>query len=341
VTLRDESGFTLIELLVVMTISIVILSATLFTFNNLYKAEHDNDSRLDTVEVARNGLDVQARQLRNIAKRLNNTAVMDKVGSYDLIFQTSDPTRTWVRYCLDTTNAPASSERGRLWTQELSVASSAALPITAAMKATCPGPVAAGSWTSSRVVADYVTNVRAGQDRPLFSYGCTTGTTCASDPLQFDQIVNVTAQTLIDTTPGSGVPELRVFSGVYLRNQNQAPVASFVSTPAAGSPRTIVFNASGSTDYEGRTLDYFWFDQTMPAVSAIDCSKPTITFNADGTIRTLWGAASFMGESVTLSHTFPAGSGGTSRNIGLVVCDPGDRYGTAGISPTIAVQIPS
>jgi hypothetical protein len=48
---------------------------------------------------------------------------------------------------------------------------------------------------------------------------------------------------------------------------------------------------------------------------------------------------------VTLSHTFPAGDGasGTAVPFALVVCDPGDRYGTVGISPQPAqtVQIPT
>ena len=336
-SMRDERGHTLIELLVVMTVSIILLSATLTAFNSLHRNETDNDKRLDTVEVSRNGLDVQARQLRNLAKRLNNTAVIDTVGPYEMIFQTSDPSRTWVRYCLDTTNAPASPARGRLWTQELSLVSNAASPVSAAMRTGCP---AASGWTTSKVVADYVSNRRPGQDRALFTYGCTSGTTCASSAATYDQIVNVAAQTIIDTTPGTRAAELRVSSGVYLRNQNQAPVAAFVATPASAS-RTVLLNAAGSTDYEGRTLNYYWFKQALPATASIDCASPTIT--GTGSPRTLWGATGFIGESITLSYTFPAadGAAGATRNIGLVVCDPGDRYGTAGITTTIPVQIPS
>ncbi len=342
--LRAEHGFTLVELLVGMTISIVLLSATLLTFNNLYQATHDSDARLDTAEMARNALDVQARQLRNLAKRLNNTPVIDTVGPYDMIFQTSDPSRTWVRYCLDTTNAPASTERGRLWVQELSLVAAAALPVTTLMRSGCPAglpPLWLGSgWTSTRLVADHVTNRRAGLDRPVFAYACTTSPTCAASPATFDQIVNVTAQTIVDTTPGTGPAELRVTSGAYLRNQNQAPVASLVASPASAS-RTVLLNGSGSTDYEGRTLNYYWFKQVMPAPALIDCASPTIT--GGGALRTLWGAAGFIGQSITLSHTFPLtdGAAGATRNIGLVVCDPGDRFGTAGITSPIPVQIPN
>lgn len=336
-SLRDERGFTLVELLVVMSISLVVLSATLLTFNGLYQAEHDNDDRLDTAAVARNALDVQARQLRNLAKRLNNTAVIDTVSSYDLIFQTSEPSRTWVRYCLDTTNPPASADRGRLWTQELSLTLSVASPVSAAMRSGCP---ASSGWTTTRLVADHVTNVRAGQDRPLFSYRCTTGTTCTSDASTYDQVVNITARTVVDTTPGRGAAELRATSGVYLRNQNQPPVASFVATAASAS-RTVTLNASGSSDFEGRSLSYYWFKQTMPALASIDCANATVTGSGD--LRTLWGAEGFIGSGITLSHTFPGsdGAAGSSRNIGLVVCDPGDRYGTAGITSATPVQIPN
>ncbi|MGH2901755.1 MAG: PilW family protein, partial [Solirubrobacteraceae bacterium] len=244
---RSEGGFTLVELLVVMTISIVILSATLTTFNTSYQVHHDNDARNDTAERAREALDVEARQLRNLAKRLNNAPVIDRVTDYDLIFQTSDPSRTWVRYCLDTAASPASPARGRLWTAGLSVpVGTPGAPVTAGMRSACPG----SGWTQTRVVADHVTNRRDGLDRPLFAYTCTSGTSgCTSDPSTYDQVVNITSTTLVDTTPGRGAAELRVATGVYLRNQNQAPQAQFLATPASAS-RTVVLNASGSTDFE-------------------------------------------------------------------------------------------
>jgi hypothetical protein len=219
------------------------------------------------------------------------------------------------------------------------VASAATIsPVSASMRSACPG----SGWTTTRVVTDYVTNRRGGVDRPLFTYTCRTGTTCASSAATYDEVVGVAAQTFVDTTPGTGPQELRIFSGVHLRNQNQAPIASFVATPAS-TTRTVVLNASASTDYEGRTLNYYWFDQLMPATASINCAQATVT--GIGSPRTLWGAAGYLGEGIALSHTFALADGvaGTTRNVGLVVCDPGDRYGTAGIPPqsTIAVQIPS
>jgi prepilin-type N-terminal cleavage/methylation domain-containing protein len=336
VTGADESGFTLIELLVGMTLSLVILAATLTTFTNFERGAQGVSDLNDSAELARNALDTQARQLRNVAKRVASP-VIDTLDSNDLIFQTAEPSRTWVRYCLDTTTAPASPDRGRLWTAELAVASAAAAaPVSPAMRAGCPGT----GWTETRVVADYVTNRRPGFDRPLFTYACRTGTGCVSTAATYDEVVSIAAQTFIDTTPGKDPVELRVSSGVHLRNQNQAPVAGFVATPTTS--RTVVLNASGSVDYEGRTLDYYWFKQTMPALASINCASPTVT-GSDLT-QTLWGATGYIGDGVTLSYTFPLTDGiaGLTRNIGLVVCDPGDRYGTAGVAPqpAIAVVIP-
>jgi prepilin-type N-terminal cleavage/methylation domain-containing protein len=335
---RDERGFTLVELLMVMTLSLIVLSATLLTFTTMSDSAHDNNIRLDTTEVARDALDVQARQLRSLAKRLNNTAVIDTVGPYDLIFQTSDPSRTWVRYCLDTTNAPATTSKARLWTQERALASVLASPVSAAMRSGCPS--ASSEWTRTRVVAAQLTNRRHGLDRPLFQYRCTSGTTCAGDPATYDKIVHVGAQTLVDTDPFSAVPELRVATGVHLRNQNQAPIATFVATPTSKS-NTVVLNASGSSDYEGRTLSYYWFKGAVPALASIDCATATVT--GTGLVRTLWGAAGFIGESITLTYTFSAADllAGSTARVALVVCDPGDRYGTAGVTTTITVPIPS
>jgi prepilin-type N-terminal cleavage/methylation domain-containing protein len=336
--LAGERGVTIIEMLVAITISAILLTAVLTTFNVFNNAEHDNATRSDTTELARNALDVETRQLRNLAKRVSSP-VIDTLSSYDLIFQTSDPERTWVRYCLNTTSAPGSTDRGRLWTGELTVASASLVtPVSASMRTGCPGT----GWTTTRLVADYVTNRRAGQDRPLFSYTCIPGTSCTSSPSTYDQVIGISAQLLIDTTPTSGTPELRLASGVYLRNQNQVPVAAFVWSRASAT-RTVVLNAGGSTDYEGRALDYYWFKDTMPAEAGIDCAHPSISGYV-GT-RTLWGSAGYLGNGVTFTYAFPStdGNAGTSHNVGLVVCDPGDRYDTAGMPPeaTIAVQIPT
>jgi len=50
----------------------------------------------------------------------------------------------------------------------------------------------------------------------------------------------------------------------------------------------------------------------------------------------------YIGSGITLTHTFALSDGvaGSSRPIGLVVCDPGDRFPAGGVL-THPVQIPS
>ena len=205
------------------------------------------------------------------------------------------------------------------------------------MRTGCPGT----GWTRTQVVTDYVTNRSGNRDRPMFEYTCINVSTC-DYAATYDQVLGITAQLIVDTTPGTGPAEARVLSSVFLRNQNQAPLASFVWTSSSTS-RTLVLNAAGSQDYEGRTLDYYWFEQVMPALASIDCAHPTVS--GLSLPRTLWGAAGFLGEGITLTRSYAAADGvsGTPKNIGLVVCDPGDRYDTAGVPPeaAVTVQIPT
>ncbi len=331
---HDEDGFTLVELLLAMVLSLIVLTATLAVWGTTYRNARTNDERFDTTELARNALDSQTRQLRNIAKRLNNTPVMDTVEDYDLIFQTSDPERTWMRYCLDTTVPPASTARGRLWASSLALPVGAtAYGVTSGMRGNCPGT----GWTRTQVVADYITNRAGATAQPMFTYRCTDGTTaCTSASATYDQIVNVAARLVVDSTPGTQAKELVVASGVHLRNQNQAPVVSFAATPTL--PRTVLLNGSSSSDFEGRTLKMWWFKGTMP--TSIECDAVAVTRDTSGQ-QTLWGG-NLIGQGITLTHQFPTadGAAGTLVPIGLVACDPGDRFGTAGIAPAAAIRVP-
>lgn len=312
---RDESGMTLIELMVVMLIGTILLSATLVTFENFVRNQNENDTRNDSVELARRALDLEAKQLRNLAQRLNQP-VIDTVQPDQFIFQTSDPTRTWVRYCMDT----GEPSRGSVWQQTQTVAiGTPGAGVTAAMRGGCPST--SSSWTRTENVATDVVNRVGGRNAPMFTYRCAGGgTVCTSNPAAFDQIIGVNAELFIDTTPTARPEADRVVSGVYLRNQNQAPVATFSSTVITTDPRTVLFNGSNSSDYEQRSLSYFWFEGTMP--NAIDCPNPGLPGATE-----LWGGRRIGGPGVTLQHTFPAASGpsGANRTIGLVVCDPGDR----------------
>ena len=137
----------------------------------------------------------------------------------------------------------------------------------------------------------------------------------------------------VDTTPGTDAPELRVVSASILRNQNQAPVASVRLDAVVGlahrrAQRRRLDGLRGP--HAGLLLVQ---DARCRRRRSIDCAHPTVTGSTSP--RTLWGAAGFIGAGITLTHTFPLtdGASGTTRNIGLVACDPGDRFDVAGIPP--------
>lgn len=315
--LRDPHGFTLVEVLVVMSVALVLFGATLTTFGRTVANSTLNDKRNDAAELARRALDREARQLRNLAQRISTNPIIDRVQPYDFIFQTSDPNKTWVRYCLQKTREGKS---GRLWESTLQVPTgTASSSVSLTAKASCPGP--SSSWTRQEVVARHIVNGKDSRDRPLFSYSCGGGgSACTASPATYDQIVDVGAQLFVDTTPDRKPAELRVSTSVYLRNQNQAPVSSFSIKPAG--PHAFIFNGSASNDYEGRTLAMYWFKTTLP--TAIQCDKPTTSIDSAGRTR-LWGGV-LIGQGITLNHTFAQPEWGTAQTIQLVVCDPGHRY---------------
>ena len=158
--------------------------------------------------------------------------MIDTLSDYDLIFQTADPDRTWMRYCLDT-SAPYSTDNARILTGELVVASaSVASPVTAAMRGTRPG----SGWTKTKIVADHVTNRRAGLERALFSSRCTVGTACITTPASYDQVGHSPPRRSSKRRPAAAPAELSLVSAVNLRNQNQPPVASFAPLPRRRAP---------------------------------------------------------------------------------------------------------
>jgi hypothetical protein len=172
---------------------------------------------------------------------------VERAADNDLIMQSIDPAgpnpgqnRTnvrRVRYCLNTTT-PANET---LWqaTQSWTTASPPAMPTTP----DCPGT----GWPSTRVVATNVTNMRDGLTRPLFTY----------DSATLGSITRIGIAVWIDPTPGTGPAERSLTAGVYLRNQNRAPSASFTATPIAN--HHVILNGAGSSDPDGQYLAYDWY----------------------------------------------------------------------------------
>jgi hypothetical protein len=174
-----------------------------------------------------------------------------------------------------------------------------AVPATAA----CPAPSANNetSWRTGmdRQAAANVVNTINGQARPAFNY----------DSTDMTRITRVRTDLFVDTTPNARPVETRLRSGVYLRNQNRQPTASFTATVTAD--KRLILNGSASEDPEGMPLSYQWYID--PPATLPDC-------------KVLPVAASCAGTGVVFEKT--GLSGGGSHTIKLVVSDPALLAGT-------------
>jgi prepilin-type N-terminal cleavage/methylation domain-containing protein len=322
--LRDESGFTLIELLIATTLMLIVLGATLTTLDNFVANSARNTKTQDQQEIVRRGMDRLTKQLRNLANPTNGTgATIGYADDYRLVFQTTDPSRQWVAYCLDT--SVAANEK--LWYRT----STTSTAPTNLGTDTCPG-TAANGWNGSRImVSDHVTNAN-GQTRPLFNYETHTGPLAPGSAVSLanrSKIIRVATQIYIDLKTNQAPPEIGLSSGVHLRNQNQAPSAQFTASFAAA--KTWVMNAGASVDPEGTNMQYTWYRETgQPTAIPTATSTPTLnnlpnctifppeTFSIGGKTWTC------MGTGVILSYDFGAVSGLTSpTNVWLRTTDSG------------------
>jgi type II secretory pathway pseudopilin PulG len=307
---RDQRGFTVVELLLAAAMMLIVLSATMGVLDHVFNDAAQNDTQNDTGQAARQTADTLARQLRNLASpTADSGSTIDDAGATDFTFQTADPARTWVRYCLLTSNS-GSPDDGLLY-EDTTTAS------TPGSTTSCPGT----GWITSRVVTDHVTNLRDGLNRSLFTYICADGgTTCTGSSSTLDQVTRVRTTLWVDANGASFPSETPITSGVYLRNQNQAPTARESVSPLSGQARTYLLNGSASTDPEGRTLNYHWFKSAAPSPVTCGALPPT-------------GSADYLGEGITLTATLSSGS----QSVYLVVCDPGDR---PSVSDPTTVNVP-
>jgi type II secretory pathway pseudopilin PulG len=243
--MRREDGMTLVEVLLVTTLMLIILGATLTTFNQFERKTRDNQNLNEAQDNARRGLDLMARDLRNLASPVPlMPQAVDVSMPQDLIFQSEGKTKpagsandlntTRVRYCLDTVN-------GRLLRQ-IQTWTTAAPP--AVPNGACG---ATGGWNSTLVVA---TDVNNGA-RPIFTYNA----------VDHDKITEVSAQLFVDTTPTRLPAEVDLQTTVFLRNQNRAPTAIFSATSMPGGG--VFLNASESTDPEEKALTFEWWDDSL------------------------------------------------------------------------------
>jgi hypothetical protein len=119
------------------------------------------------------------------------------------------------------------------------------------------------------------------------------------------------------------VKETDVSSGVYLRNQNEAPTAA-VTGPSVLASHRVSLNGQGSSDPEGRTLDYYWFVDSAPTSADLaNCTQAPAA--------SAWEGPLFVYDPGTSQI-------GTTHNVWLVVRDPGCLTSTIG---PVAVTVPS
>lgn len=313
---REESGFTLVETLMVSILFMIVLGATLASMNAFERLSRDNSRMNDHAERTRMAVERASRQLRNLASRpVTGKPTIARAEPTDFVFQTSDPTRTWVRMC----TAPGTNGSATLWT----LASNTLEPPSVGA---CPGTgKAASEWPTASQVTNAVTNQADGRAIPVFTYrrNCTTSVspTCATTDL--GSITSVNFELRVDDNRRRKPAETSVSSGVYLRNQNEAPLAKFRWSVVSVMERKVMLNGSDSVDPEGRTLRYYWFKgSTAPSFA---CGQPP----TNGTVLN-------MGVTATYTFASTEGASGTLVPFTLVVCDPGDVRATF----TDSVQIP-
>jgi type II secretory pathway component PulJ len=240
--LREEQGMTLVEVLMASVLMLIVLGATLTTFNNFERNVKTNEQQNEAQEQARRGMDLMARDLRNLASPTPYLPLaVDRHEALDVIFQSEGKDKpagslnaqntTRVRYCVD-------PDEDRLYRQTQTWTS--ALPPDMPAATACPGP----GWTKTIPVADEIVN----DGRALFSYN-------AADR---SAITEVSARVFVDVDPERSPAEVTLQSSVFLRNQNRAPTASFSWASMPGG--NVFLNASESTDPEEKALGFEWWD---------------------------------------------------------------------------------
>ena len=302
-----ERGFTLIELLIASTLMIIVLSATLNSLDVFSTTSSANTKTNDQQDQLRFGVDRLTKQLRNMANPTNGTLqTLLYADSYKLVFQTTDPTRQWVMYCLDSS--------GVLWYEATSGVSGAGNGAPgSSTSSVCKDPAA--GWATQRKISTNITN---GSSRPVFTYETINGAlpTGAVASTDLTKIIRVTIDLFLDLNPNKPPPELELQSGIHLRNQFAPPTAQF--TAQSTGPSTWLFDGSNSTNPQGSTaapyLNYAWYMESgtpsvlpsgssSPTLSALpDCTAfPAPSFQLTGDSSTTWTC---LGVGLQLSYNF-------------------------------------
>ena len=299
---RDESGIALFELLLAAALMTVVLGATFTALATFQNTSRINELQNDNQEDIRAAVDQLSRELRNhaVATQQAQQGIVS-LTPYDIVFQTvaatkppstsNDQNIERVRYCLDTSTL----RNEKIWSQEQTWTT--ATPPSVPSTASCPD----SAWGNQRFIAMRITNrfnsssPSTPRDRPVFTANSAT----------IGQITRIGITLFLDTTPGGGPinapDETRIDSGIFLRNQNQPPTASF--TASVTGSRHIVLNASNSNDPENQSLTYTWKDGSTtidPVGQTADYPTTSGSHTMSLTVRDPGGLSATTSQTVTV-----------------------------------------
>jgi archaellin len=292
---RGEMG--LVQLLIAMSIFAAVLAATLVTFQSFDTLSRRTVSRTASQDSARTSVDRLVRDLRNLASpTIAQPQAVDKATDYDLVFQTVNPIGPntganapnikRVRWCLNQTTP--SNEK--LYMQDQTWLTQT--PPTPPSTSSCPSTDA--GWSTTTLLSSNITNTYNGQARPLFAFDSPTLTS----------VREIHVDLYSDLDPARAPNETHLTSGVFLRNQNAAPIASF--TYALQGTSAIVLNGSQSYDPEGAALKYSWLDNTVKKGTGVTYSLPVTPGSHHSVQLQVFDPADLPGSSSTVNIDIPS-----------------------------------
>ena len=338
--LRDDSGFTLGEVLVTITLMLILLGTTLTVLTSFERTTSINRQQTEAQDTARAATGLLAREFRNLAGPLQSVPdAIERAEPYDLVFLTIAPSGQTstenpgnalrLRYCLEHDGSgfvaqPNGTYRLIRQEQVWDGDPGTTIPSTANRPASLDcdvggtpdtNPTDPNAWHSERVVAESIVNRgRPAGNQSLYLFD-TRDPVCAGSSISagcLSDIEGIRTQLFVDVNPGRRPSESTLTTGVFLRNQNRRPIASFTATQQG--PNTAVLNASFSDDPESGKLSYRWF---IGGVTDTECNGPPATNDP----------CEFSTSGPIITHNF--GAPGTYP-VYLEVSDPASLKGVAG-----------